>query len=248
MKVSIVNYTNTLPFRWALHSSELLKKIDLQEDIPSICAQKLKYHQVDIALVPVALLSELSTYHIITDFCIGALEKVDSVKLYSQKPIHELTDILLDYQSKSSVTLIKILCKEYWKVNLNFVPANVGFEDKISGSTGAVIIGDRTFGLGDKYQFEYDLAAAWFDLTKLPFVFAVWVAHSKPSEKFIQEFNSVLKHGISNIELAVDNSKVNYDKQFVKDYLTKSISYNLDVAKKKGLNLFLNKIRELNLV
>lgn len=247
MKLSIVNYTNTLPFRWALHSSELIKKIELQEDIPSICAQKLKYHQVDIALVPVALLNELNTYHIITDFCIGALKKVDSVKLYSQKPINELTDILLDYQSKSSVTLIKILCKEFWKVNLNFIPAEVGFEEKISGTTGAVIIGDRTFGLSDKYQFEYDLAAVWYELTQLPFVFAVWVAHSKPSDEFISEFNAVLNHGITNIELAVEESEVNYDKNFIKDYLTKSISYNLDDDKKKGLNLFLSKIKELSL-
>lgn len=247
MKLSIVNYTNTLPFRWALHSSELIKKIELQEDIPSICAQKLKYHQVDIALVPVALLNELNTYHIITDFCIGALKKVDSVKLYSQKPINELTDILLDYQSKSSVTLIKILCKEFWKVNLNFVPAEVGFEEKISGTTGAVIIGDRTFGLSNKYQFEYDLAAVWFELTQLPFVFAVWVAHSKPSDEFIGEFNAVLNHGITNIELAVEESEINYDKNFIKDYLTKSISYNLDDDKKKGLNLFLSKIKELSL-
>lgn len=247
MKISIVNYTNTLPFRWALHSSELIKKIELQEDIPSICAQKLKYHQVDIALVPVALLNELNTYHIITDFCIGALKKVDSVKLYSQKPINELTDILLDYQSKSSVTLIKILCKEFWKVNLNFIPAEVGFEEKISGTTGAVIIGDRTFGLSDKYQFEYDLAAVWYELTQLPFVFAVWVAHSKPSDEFIGEFNAVLNRGITNIELAVEESEVNYDKNFIKDYLTKSISYNLDDDKKKGLNLFLSKIKELSL-
>jgi chorismate dehydratase len=153
----------------------------------------------------------------------------------------------LDYQSKSSVTLIKILCKEFWKINPNFIPASVGFEEQISYSTGAVIIGDRTFGLSNKYKFEYDLATAWFELTQLPFVFAVWVANVKPSDAFIDEFNSVLKYGISNIELAVDNSKVNYDTAFVKDYLTKSISYNLDAEKKKGLNLFLNKIKELNL-
>ena len=65
MKISIVNYTNTLPFRWALHNSNFIKKIDLQEDIPSICAQKLKYQQVDVALVPVALLPELNNYYII---------------------------------------------------------------------------------------------------------------------------------------------------------------------------------------
>ncbi len=41
IRVSIVNYTNTLPFKWALKRSPLLSQIDLQEDIPSICAQKL---------------------------------------------------------------------------------------------------------------------------------------------------------------------------------------------------------------
>ena len=76
VKISIVNYTNTLPFKWALKRSELFQRIDLQEDIPSICAQKLKYKQVDLALVPVALLRELPGYCIETDFCIVAFKKV----------------------------------------------------------------------------------------------------------------------------------------------------------------------------
>ena len=80
IKISIVNYTNTLPFKWALKQSELIKKIDLQEDIPSICGQKLKFKQVDLALMPVAMLTELDTFFIETDFCIGANGRVDSVK------------------------------------------------------------------------------------------------------------------------------------------------------------------------
>src|SRR5687767_12895253 len=102
VRISIVNYTNTLPFKWALKGDPILERIDLQEDIPSICAQKLKYKQVDLALVPVALIPELDTYYIETDYCIGANGIVDSVKLYSRVPLSEIKTITLDYQSKSS--------------------------------------------------------------------------------------------------------------------------------------------------
>src|SRR5690242_8821649 len=109
IKISIVNYTNTLPFKWALKNSDIMEKIDLQEDIPSICAQKLKFGQVDLALVPVALIAELPEHHIETEFCIGAHGKVDSVKLYSHVPLKEIETVTLDYQSKTSITLAKVL-------------------------------------------------------------------------------------------------------------------------------------------
>src|ERR1043166_5159855 len=41
IRISIVNYTNTIPFVWGLKNSGIIGKIDLQEDIPSICARKL---------------------------------------------------------------------------------------------------------------------------------------------------------------------------------------------------------------
>ncbi|MCA0431364.1 MAG: menaquinone biosynthesis protein [Bacteroidetes bacterium] len=246
MKISIVNYTNTLPFRWALHNSNFIKKIDLQEDIPSICAQKLKYQQVDVALVPVALLPELNNYYIITEYCIGANKLVDSVKLYSQVPIHEVETILLDYQSKTSVTLVKVLCNELWKVKVNYKNAEVGFENNVTDKTAAVIIGDRTFGLKNKFNFEYDLATEWFNLTGLPFVFAAWVANEKLNDNFIEEFNTVLKYGVNNIDSAVNELNKNYNKDFIIDYLKNKISYNLDDGKKIGLELFLKKIKQLN--
>ncbi|MBK7669113.1 MAG: hypothetical protein IPJ32_18285 [Sphingobacteriaceae bacterium] len=147
IKISIVSYFNTLPFRFGIKHSELFAGMDLQEDIPSICAQKLKFNQVDIGLVPVALLPELDNYKIITDYCIGANGKVDSVKLYSQVPLNEIKSVTLDYQSRSSIKLTKVLNKFYWKQNFEFKDAKPGYEQNISGTNAAVVIGDRTFAL-----------------------------------------------------------------------------------------------------
>jgi len=247
IKISIVNYTNTLPFKWALKSSKLLEKIELQEDIPSICAQKLKFKLVDLALVPVALLSELDTYFIETDFCIGANGKVDSVKLYSHVPLNQIKTVTLDYQSRSSITLTKVLFKFFWKLNVDYLDARPGFENEIKEANAAVVIGDRTFALNGNYKYEYDLAEEWQKFTSLPFVFAAWVSTEKLSAEFIKEFNAVLKFGVDNILKAVDeglNIK-NLSKTQTIEYLTKRIDYNLNADKKKALNLFLAYIKKL---
>jgi len=247
IKISIVNYTNTLPFKWALKRSALLEKVDLQEDIPSICAQKLKYKQVDLALVPVALLAELDNYFIETDYCIGANGKVDSVKLYSQLPLEEIKTITLDYQSRSSITLTKVLMKFFWKLPVEYVEAKPGFEEQIKDTNAAVIIGDRTFGLEGKYTYEFDLAEEWKKFTGMPFVFAAWVSTEKLADNFIREFNAVLKQGLDNVIQAVNEGSdvKNLSKEDTLNYLTQRIDYRLDEDKRKALHLFLDYISRL---
>lgn len=241
IKISIVNYFNTLPFRYGLKNSELIHSIDLQEDIPSICAQKLKFKQVELGLVPVALLPELDNYKIVTDYCIGANGRVDSVKLYSEVPLDEIKTVTLDYQSKSSIKLTKVLNRFFWKKNFEYKDAKPGYEQTISGTNAAVVIGDRTFALNGTFNYEFDLAEEWKKMTGLPFVFASWVTTSDIDEKFISEFNAVLKNGVQNTERAILESNVKHPSAFnALDYLTNKISYNLDNPKLEALQLFLN--------
>lgn len=246
IKISIVSYFNTLPFRYGIKHSELIAGMDLQEDIPSICAQKLKFNQVDIGLVPVALLPELDHYKIITDYCIGANGKVDSVKLYSQVPLNEIKSVTLDYQSRSSIKLTKVLNKFYWKQNFEFKDAKPGYEQNINGTNAAVVIGDRTFALNGTFEYEFDLAEEWKKMTGLPFVFAAWVTTSEIDENFVNEFNKVLENGIKHIEEAIKESQIVHPKNFdASDYLSNKISYNLDDKKREALQLFLKYISEL---
>ncbi|HQQ94769.1 MAG TPA: menaquinone biosynthesis protein [Bacteroidia bacterium] len=246
-RVSIVNYTNTLPFKWALKRSRVLNRIDLQEDIPSICAEKLKFGQVELALVPVALLPELDKYKIVSDYCIGAEGKVDTVKLYSRVPVQQIKSISLDYQSKTSNALVRVLFKAHWKQNVQFKAALPGFERSVADDHGIVVIGDRCFGLNGTFEYEYDLAEEWKKLTGLPFVFAAWVAVEEQDQGVIEEFNTVLKDGLSQLSKAVEESETppQLSKAQTLHYLQARISYDLDAKKREALKLFLSNLADL---
>jgi chorismate dehydratase len=244
--ISIVNYFNTLPFVYGIDQANLNDKIDLHFDIPSVCADKLIQQKADIGLIPVAALTQLDNYHIITNFCIGSNGPVDSVKLFSNNPLDKIKTILLDYQSRTSVKLVQVLCKEWWKINPEFINAEKGFEDKIDGTTAAVIIGDRTFSIKGKFLFEYDLSVEWKKLTGLPFAFAVWVSTKKIEDRaFLKEFDAALKNGVEHIEEALLTKNISVENFDSLDYLKNKISYPLDSEKLRAIDLFINKITTL---
>ena len=243
LKISAVSYLNTIPFIHGLKQSELIKIIDLQLDYPSICADKLINGTVDLALVPVVVISKLKEAHIISDYCIGANGAVDTVCLYSDIPIEEIESIALDYQSRTSVALLRVLLKEYWQLNPKFINAEVGFEENIKATHAALVIGDRAFALNTKHAYIYDLSAIWKEMTGLSFVFAAWVANTKLPQDFIIAFNKTLEKGLSDIDKALVLEGDSYPNcENPEDYLNNKISYSLDAEKQKGMELFLRKI------
>ena len=244
VKVSAVSYLNTIPFIHGIEQSDsLMSQIDLGRDIPSECARKLMSGEVDLGLVPVAVLPEMEESFIVTDFCIGAVGEVSSVLLFSEVPLEEIEAIYLDYQSRTSVQLCQILCREYWKINPTFLVAEEGFEEKIQGRTAGLVIGDRCFGMKNKFQYQYDLSREWYDWQNLPFVFAVWLSRKELSKEFEEEFNQALQLGLGDLIGAIEKYPYEgLEQDELLAYLEKSIDYHLDDDKVKGLNLFLEKI------
>jgi len=245
--IACVNYLNTQPFLYGLaNSNELLTEAyDLKLDTPSNCAKNLIKREVALGLVPVASLLKLPHYEINTDYCIGSVGKVDSVLLVSEKPIGEITHIQLDYQSNTSVALCRLLCREFWKINPQFISTESDlFIDNTKDGIASVIIGNRALVQFDRYPYQYDLSESWYQLTGLPFVFAVWASIDKQPEEFIQKFNSALAYGVLHVEEAIQEVRSFYPESFrIDTYLRERISYTLDDNKMIGLETFLKAIR-----
>jgi len=219
-----------------------IEGMEIVEEYPAKIASMLLNDEIDVGLVPVAIIPKLKEYHIITDYCIGAEREVASVCLFSEVPLDKIEKVILDYQSRTSVALAKVLIEHYWKLNVVFEEAKENFRDEIKGTTAAVVIGDRAFEQRKISLYKYDLAATWISFTGLPFVFAAWVANKKLPEDFITVFNKANKKGLENINSVVaENISPFYD---LKTYYTKNISYELTEEKRKGLQKFLSYLQK----
>ena len=237
IRVGAVSYLNTKPLLYGIEHSSVINEIDLAIDYPSRIANMLLKNEIDIGLVPVAILPKIKTHYINTDYCIGSNGAVASVCLFSEAPIDKIEKVLLDYQSQTSVQLVKILLKEYWKVNPKLIDAKEDFRKEIKGTTAALVIGDRALEQRKISGYVYDLGDAWKNFTSLPFVFAAWISNKKLDDLFVQKFNDANKYGVDNIKTLLTHTR--YDVFDLHQYYTKHISYILDEEKRKGLNLFL---------
>lgn len=215
--------------------------------MPSVCAEKLISGQVDIGLVPIAIIPQLKEHYILTDYCIGAVGPVKSVVLYSQVPLRQIKKVILDYQSRTSVMLVRVLAQFFWAIKPIWESGTEGYEEQIADTTAAVVIGDRTFAMEEKYKHAYDLSEEWQHFSAMPFVFAAWVANKPLPEAFIKEFSESLAFGIANKEKAAAEwalkAGANID---LKEYFEKHISYELDDKKRKALDLFLRLVAQLD--
>jgi chorismate dehydratase len=238
--VGAVSYLNTKPLIYGFEQGLMKETVELTIDYPARVAEMLKNGTIDIGLVPVAVLPKLKKYHIVSDYCIGSDGPVASVCLFSEVPLPEITTILLDYQSRTSVQLLKILLKEYWQINPELLPAYPGYEKDITGSTAGLVIGDRAFEQRLQSGFVYDLGETWKNHTGLPFVFAVWASQNVIEPPFAVAFDAALQSGLQKVDvIAAAQAYTHYD---LLVYYQQNIRYVFDEAARQGLALFLEKI------
>jgi chorismate dehydratase len=247
IRISAVKYANTYPFIYGLTESGFDQKVILETDHPSDCAAKLINGKVDVGLIPVASLPLLRESHIISDYCIGSNGNVRTVLLLSNCHFDEIETIFLDYRSRSSVMLAKVLAKNYWNREFRWMNTSKGFDFRNIGlSEAVVLIGDQCFDYRKSFRYEIDLAGEWKDFSGLPFVFACWTSNRILEKEFIEEFNKSLKMGLNNIDKVVKKFGQSgiIQGDILLKYLTENIDYDLNDRKKQGLELFLDLIKK----
>jgi chorismate dehydratase len=248
IRISAVKYANTYPFIYGMTESGFDQKVILTTDHPAECAFKLTSGQVDIGLIPVAALPLINEHHIITDYCLGAYGRVRTVLLLSNTPFDDITTINLDYRSRSSVTLARILARNLWQREFNWNHTDEEFDFiNIKPAEGVVLIGDQCVEYERRFSYRIDLAEEWYRFTGLPFAFACWTANKKLDEEFLADFNRALALGVNNIPAVVQkfgNTGIIRGND-LKKYLTDYMDFNLNEDKKKAIRLFLELMSKL---
>jgi len=244
IRIGAVSYLNTKPLLYGLQNGPISDAIGLALDYPSNLVKSLKNDQIDIGLLPVAALADMEDYQIVSDFCIGTEGEVASVCVFSEVPMEDIDTVLLDYQSRTSVLLCRILFTQHWKKRVQFINAtDESYIDRIKGNVAGLVIGDRALRIRERHKYIFDLGLGWKEMTGLPFVFAVWTAKHKVSEEFISLFNTANRLGLENIGLIISHNNMDYYPMEV--YFRKNISYFFTENMRLSMRLFLSSLKNI---
>jgi chorismate dehydratase len=175
-------------------------------DVSVISAIEYLRHAPDLVLLP--------------DLAISCDGPVRSVAVFSRRPIEELDGrtVLVSASSRTSVSLLELLCNAVWRIQPKFAVARAEAQDLDALAAlpheAVLVIGDAALALAARrtYRHRYDLGEEWKRWTGLPFVFAVWAARRVASPAAVQRGHKALLDsrawGLEHLdELAVEAAR-----------------------------------------
>lgn len=212
---------------------------------PSDCHEALLSGKADLGLCPIVLLQESDGFQRIGNFGICSRAYVYSVGVFSNTPIDKIHKIYLDTESRTSVSLLKWLCKNHWNISPAYenLAGSSGNHHCAQGE-GTLLIGNKAILAHGKYSHYYDLVGSWREATGLPFVFAAWIGKKNIAHDFIRSFDAVqnsLFHHPEKILLHPEAQM--FGETFTRKYLMEYISYSIGNEERKAIDFFLNETK-----
>ena len=251
LRVSVVQYLNTVPLIWGMLRGEQQGKFDLNFTTPAQCADAVRAGTADAGIIPAIEAQRIENLQVISGVSISSLERVRSVVLLSKQPIDQITSVALDISSRTSVALLTILLRKFYGLQPKMAPTDPDPEKMLENSDAALLIGDPALSFDTRRARVYDLAAEWKAFTGLPFVFAVWAGPRKARlSDFSRDFQESRDYGVTHVNAIATEYAPRHGMtpDEVKIYLTENINYTLDGKLRKGLDLFYRLAYEQGLI
>jgi chorismate dehydratase len=277
LRISIVQYLNTTPLVRGFTRGPLRGKYDLSFTVPSQCAEALRSGAVDVAIIPAIEYQRIPGLVVLPNLSIASKKSVRSLLLVSRKPIQEVKNVALDRSSRSTQTLVRILCAKLWRVSPEFSEAEPNLPAMLQQADAALLIGDPALRLalesetkaqrdaaGEQFcpaefaglpssnpLFVYDIVEKWRTLTSFPAVLAIWAARRDVvTPEVVRDFQDSLAFGMQQLtEISAEASgQLGSSAEKLRRYLTENIDYTLDAENWQGLQRYFDLAAELGLI
>jgi len=255
--VGKISYINASPVYYGFDHGLVPSWLEMVPEVPSVLNQRIIAGQVKISPISAAF---YAMHHkellLLPDLSISCHGRVLSVLLASHFPIDELNDkkVVFSSESASAASFLKMIFGQK-KIFPDYHTADVSDCRKVSLSwDAALVIGDAalTSPWHDMFELCVDLGQLWYDMKKMPFVFAVWAVRRSFAEKFpgiVSEIHGLLlksrAEGYRNIDDVIDagQKKLNLEKSFVRKYFD-LLHCDLDDRKIQAMAMFFDSLLE----
>ncbi len=250
VRIGAVGYLNARPLTWALDRSP--ERWHVRYDLPAVCARLLYDGEVDLGLVPSIEYLRSEEYRFVPGVGIGSRGPVASVALFTRRPMQEIRHVALDTSSRTSVTLIRVLCHHHFHIAPEFVPHGPDLAAMLRDYDAGLLIGDPALEADPRAlgATKIDLGEEWTAMTGLPFIYAAWTGRAGAiGADEVRSLQEAQTEGIASYpaiakEYATSNSA---SEPRALAYLRDNMRYGLGADEAKGLQLFLDYAADLGL-
>jgi chorismate dehydratase len=249
-----IDYMNVAPIYYGIDGS--LERgndqgIRLVCGPPNTLNRMMMERELDISPVSSAAYARnAGDWLILPDLAIACHERVLSVLLVSRHRLEDLCGrrILVTDESSSGRDLCRLIF-DMKDMHPEFVVGKVPSPSSLPADIdAALVIGDAALSHPWKHYLPciYDLGSLWWQLTGLPFVFAVWAVRKDFARQFPERVHAVLsllktsrRLGQAGMNRIVEKASIRLgiDPETARLYY-RSLVYDLNDREKQGLALF----------
>lgn len=259
VRIGVVSFLNTIPL---IDGLDGLRNLEIRQSVPSCLIDQLLSGEVDFALCSsIDYQTSPVELKIVPAGLLGCDGQTLTVRLYSSRPIHTLTNIWCDTDSHTSIILLRILLREMFDIDPELIEYNarehVADNRPIEWPEATLLIGDKVVTDSPpavRYPHQLDLGAAWVNLTGRPFVFAAWMTRCDVEEDFIRPVAWALDRQRRANHLHIESLIAAHARQrgwphdLATVYLREYLTYEWTDERSRGLELFWAKAKEHQLI
>ena len=243
VRIGAVGYLNARPLTWALDRDP--DRWRVRYDVPAVCASLLHEGAVDLGLIPSIEYLHSDEYRLVPGVGIGSRGPVASVALYTRKAVEDIRHIALDTSSRTSVTLIQVLCRYHFHIDPTFVPHGPDLAEMTRMCDAGLLIGDPAFDAdhGALGLRKVDLGQVWTEMTGLPFIYAAWTGRpSAIDDGVVHELQQAQDEGVAAREAIAAEYGAGDASRAARAaiYLRDNVKYGLGAEEAAGLQTFLD--------
>ncbi len=249
-RLASVPFVNAEPLTWGFQKGPYRDVYDVAHVAPSAIADLLRSGRADVGLIPSIEYQRLDEVEILPHLCIASKRRARSVYLASRLPLPEIRHVALDANSRTSAALLRIVLAHRGVRDVEYTEQAPSLREMLCHSDAALLIGDSALTADTTGLEVLDLAAEWFDISRLPFVFAVWAVRPgaalpdgvrpflESRQMGVTNIPAIAREGAARLRLAPDS---------IESYLRTNIHYHLGSEEARALDLFFRQAFELGL-
>lgn len=259
MKLGLIKFANNYPVDWG-HLSGMVplpQATQIVKGTPSELNRKLARGEVDASAISAAeYLAHPDDFVLLPDLAIVSRGPVESVLLFSRKPIHTLAGATVSVtdQSATGATMLRVVLEEFLALRPRpqYERTATVLPDALRRYEAALLIGDDALKAGalgqgvEGHVFKLDLGKAWRDYTGTDMVYAVWAAnaefartHPEDVRRLAASLRASRDWGVTHLrEVSTAASRASGVPTEVLDRYLQLLSFKLDANAARGLLAF----------